>query len=204
MIDSGTIVGVVAFVVIFVTAACIFEKTHKRCFGYIDKKNEHSLLKQEYMTNAQDHKEQRDHDRFIAQQKRQHEREDHEHERSQRTSARTQPHNEHHEAGTQAKADERHAELIEAIKSHHGAPHRESSVFGATHPSHATAAHSSGSFFGGHETPHYATVSKHTQPHTAPHTWSQPIRTIYHPPVPHGGSFVVPHSWVRTSTELHD
>ncbi len=150
MSDSATVFGVVVFVIVVLTVVFCVWKTHKRVFDHIERK-------QDRRNDAQESREQRYHERDMARLKRQHEREDHEHHISQRTSAHTQPHNEHHE--TQAKADARHAEIVDLLKGHHAAPHREESVF---HPSagvgHAPSPHPTvwGSVHASQVAPHHS------------------------------------------------
>lgn len=214
--EAETIIGVVAFVVIFVTVSYCWVRTHESCFKNIENGRQHALSNQEHMADAHEHKEQRNHERDLARQKRAWDREDHEHERSKRTSARTQPQNEHHDAVTHESVRQHKRD-----QDHHAAPVvHESGAFGFGHTPHAASVvHESGGFshipaqartvYGAspHPTVFGSIHPSHTSaPHQVPHnaaTWGHPIPTL-HPPVPHGGSFSVPHGWVRVRTELRD
>lgn len=173
--EAETIIGVVAFVVIFVTVSFCWVRTHKRVFTHIDKRNEHALLNEEHMADAHERKEQRNHERDTAKQKRIWDREDHEHERSQRTSARTQPHNEHHKS-SEDNAAARHSELLDLFKNHHAAPVvHESGAFGFGHiPAQARTVY---------EAPPHETVFGSIRPSHASGT--------------QGGSNVLPDGWQR-------
>lgn len=151
--ETETIIGVVVFVIIFLTVSYIWVRTHKSCFNHIENGRQHALLNQEHMADAHEHKEQRNHERDIANKKRQWEREDHEHERSQRTSARTQPQNEHHDAVTHESVRQLiHEHQDKRDQEHHATPHREAPVFGGIHTSHTSAPNPSafGSIYSAH------------------------------------------------------
>ena len=133
--EAETIIGVVAFVVIFVTVSYCWVVSHESCFNHIEKGRQHALSNQEHMADAHEHKEQRNHERDLARQKRAWDREDHEHERSQRTSARTQPQNEHHDALTRESVRQHKRD-----QDHHAAPVvHESGAFGFGHTPHAAS-----------------------------------------------------------------
>lgn len=177
MSDASTIIGVVAFVVIFVTAACIFERTHKRCFAHIDQRNEHALLKQDHRDEATERREQRDHERDIARSKRASQIKEHEREMAHMTSAHTaSAHTDSHDTNhreAQERASERHTELLEAIKSR-----RAHETHGPSSATHNSASSVSGSHIhNSHSSPaptlifpSYRPVSHVSAPHhSAPH-----------------------------------
>jgi hypothetical protein len=198
---GSTVVGVgVFFGVLIITFVVCFVKTHRATFDHIEHGREHALSRQDKRDETQERRDQHEHERALAKQKRELELKDREHQRSQRTSAHTETDKEHHRA-TQDKADVHHAELVELLKIRH------------THetPSHSSATHNGGSFFGAHDIPTYSTLPNHSQPHQtvhahpAPHhasTWGHPIHPIPtfqpHQSVTHGGSHSIPnHHWIR-------